>query len=692
MKGEMDIISKGFLKRGITLIAGIAAFVMAVFPKWPVRAEENTRGEQERKVVAEFVNPNSSILLSEKLLLVDLEKKFPKEMEVLFTDGTTGTIAVTWECECDYDKENYDTYVFEVRLPEEYKMSEECIPAYIRVDMKNVFVSETYKVYEPNTNGTTTLDTYLGVTGDIVSYLESYETSTYYLGTPYYGAIYNGNIDHCLVARGEGANGVTTGMNCAGFVGNVLRHLGGDLSKIGTRMNYHYANAVNWQDTAHLNRCMTYRFTSISEMLASGILEKGDILYFEPDWTLPNVDCHMGFFWGDTSNDNKFWHSSSSYDNAITEIKSKSSFVYVYVFKTAHKGNLEVLKTPEDAELLGYSLEGAEFGVYEDFACANQIGKLTAGADGKTNSMSLKAGTYYVKEIKPPKGFVLNDEVKTIIVKAGQTTSCSIADSSNQIKIVKRDRESGHTLAGVVVKIWKKDGENAGGFDTAPEYTTNQKGEILLKALSPGHYYVKESKAAPGYLLPDTLFEFVVSEDGTIHGAKDYEIRIENEKMRYSIQVHKKDGDGKSLNGAEFTLYEDQNLMKEVGVSTVADGRAYFEHLEQDKKYYLKETKVPQGYYGDEDENGKRRVYEIYAKADEQSGDLHYYVNGILYHMGSPSENIFVTEGQVLHMEIINKKGYLLPETGSKAMLPLLLIGVAAVICSIEYGKNGKKY
>ena len=41
---------------------------------------------------------------------------------------------------------------------------------------------------------------------------------------------------------------------------------------------------------------------------------------------------------------------------------------------------------------------------------------------------ALVAGTYYVKEITAPKGYVLSGTVHTLTVKAGQTTGISATD------------------------------------------------------------------------------------------------------------------------------------------------------------------------------------------------------------------------------------------------------------------------
>ena len=49
---------------------------------------------------------------------------------------------------------------------------------------------------------------------------------------------------------------------------------------------------------------------------------EGDVIFFK---TAPNVDCHIGFFWGDNPRDNKMRHSSSP-PNQISSIYSIACF------------------------------------------------------------------------------------------------------------------------------------------------------------------------------------------------------------------------------------------------------------------------------------------------------------------------------------------------------------------------------
>ena len=75
-----------------------------------------------------------------------------------------------------------------------------------------------------------------------------------------------------------------------------------------------------------------------------------------------------------------------------------------------------------------YSLEGATYGVYKEQACSTKIADLTTDAQGNSNTVEVDAGTYYVKETKAPKGFVLDKQVHSVTVTAGQTAVVKVKD------------------------------------------------------------------------------------------------------------------------------------------------------------------------------------------------------------------------------------------------------------------------
>ena len=83
-------------------------------------------------------------------------------------------------------------------------------------------------------------------------------------------------------------------------------------------------------------------------------------------------------------------------------------------------------KFANNNEESGVKLSGAKYGIYTDSACTNKVDTITTGSDGTATSKALVAGTYYVKEIQAPKGYVISGKVHTLTVKAGQTTSFAV--------------------------------------------------------------------------------------------------------------------------------------------------------------------------------------------------------------------------------------------------------------------------
>ena len=285
-----------------------------------------------------------------------------------------------------------------------------------------------------------TIDQALGATKTVESVLSQHENDEYYLTTPYgnngpHGE--GGAIDtwDCWKPKGEYGSGAY--MNCAGFVVAVLRACGADTSIIGNYTandGYNRGNETNaskWDEYCRDNNAVRYTFGSKEQMLASGILEKGDIIYTEPaDWNHSNSDCHIGFFWGSNSSEDLFWHSSSHADgivkgyfpnsaggNVISKITPKYPVRYYRVIKTLHKGYLTLHKDSSNKTLTDandcYSLAGAEYGVYTDSNCSNKVATLTTNASGNANTVSLNPGRYYVKETKAPKGYFTDSQVYT---------------------------------------------------------------------------------------------------------------------------------------------------------------------------------------------------------------------------------------------------------------------------------------
>lgn len=85
-------------------------------------------------------------------------------------------------------------------------------------------------------------------------------------------------------------------------------------------------------------------------------------------------------------------------------------------------GSISVVKTSQNTSLTSgnanYSLEGAVYGVYSDKSCKTKVGSITTDSSGKGKLGGLKLNTtYYVKEISPSKGYLLDPNVYEAIPK-----------------------------------------------------------------------------------------------------------------------------------------------------------------------------------------------------------------------------------------------------------------------------------
>ncbi len=113
-------------------------------------------------------------------------------------------------------------------------------------------------------------------------------------------------------------------------------------------------------------------------------------------------------------------------------------------------GSIKKVSNPSVTTQNGnYSLEGAEFGVYKEASLSglSRVGVLKTDAKGDSNVLSLQAGTYFVKEIKAPKGYALNPETKTVTISSGRESTVMFEDVPQlcpiEILLRKTDADTG---------------------------------------------------------------------------------------------------------------------------------------------------------------------------------------------------------------------------------------------------------
>ena len=499
------------------------------------------------------------------------------------------------------------------------------------------------------------------------------------------------------------------------------------------------------------------------------------------------------------------------------------------------KGSMNLKKESANPEMTDgnscYSLEGATYGVYKEQACTTKVANLTTDAQGNSNTVEVDAGTYYVKETKAPKGFVLDKQVHPVTVTAGKTTVLKVKDlpqldpvgvllgkidkETNQNKpqgsaslegaeftvkyyqalsdsdpgqagqspertwVFRTDKDGfcnysqqylvsgdelylsptknpalplgtvtiqetkapeGYLINSEIFVIKITDDPNADesvhtynqpkipetlltldivkvlkGKDTPipgvvflhtdskgnqEEVTTDEKGQAVLKGLTRGTHTIQEKSVPDGYTKNPGVLKFSVDENNKITllentatdktGSMKFKVRedgtaqlhVEDVLAPYQLIVHKVNDHAKVLEGAEFTLYTDEECKQELQKATSGkDGILRFQDLEVETKYYLKETKAPEGYRIPVNSDGTDIVYEIYTKSDPQKDLFEYYVNGKKYTDTTGDFAITGTKAErEVNLKVVNSVGMKMPETGSPWTAGILLAGVGIIV------------
>ena len=96
-----------------------------------------------------------------------------------------------------------------------------------------------------------------------------------------------------------------------------------------------------------------------------------------------------------------------------------------------------------------YSLAGAEYGIYTDSGCTNQVSSFTTDGNGDSNVVELDEGTYYVKETKASPGYKLCGEVHVLGIRSGEETTITCTETPQAdtagISLYKQDKDGKRT-------------------------------------------------------------------------------------------------------------------------------------------------------------------------------------------------------------------------------------------------------
>lgn len=353
------------------------------------------------------------------------------------------------------------------------------------------------------------------------------------------------------------------------------------------------------------------------------------------------------------------------------------------------------------------------FRTNEDGFCYYEEKYLESGDElylSPTKNPSLPIGTLTIQETEAPEGYLINPEVYTVKITSNNNGSefvytynqPTIPEQSLDLNIVKKEKGKEYAIEGAVFEHTKPDG-------TTETVTTDANGVCKFKTLGYGQHKIREVSVPDEYTVNEGVVTFTVAKDNSItldsNTATDESMKfqveangtaslgVEDTLAPYQLKVTKLNEKEKALENAEFTIYEDKDCTKEISQIVTDDtGVATTDPLVVEKKYYVKETKAPQGYRIPKDVNGNDYVYEIYTKYNDKR-QYEYYVNGEVHTKDSGDYAIEGTPHErIVNLKIENRTGLQMPETGTHTTLLIVLLGVACMSVGIVHQfKKGRR-
>ncbi len=318
------------------------------------------------------------------------------------------------------------------------------------------------------------------------------------------------------------------------------------------------------------------------------------------------------------------------------------------------KGNVQLQKVSAQTDITEgnfcYSLEGVVYGVYTDAGCTAQAGELVTDASGKSGLLSVNAGTYYVKEKTPPRGYALDGTVYRVDVQAGQTAQVSAKDipQKNPVEVLLKkydgeldfqeegnapqgaaslagaeftfrfytgDYDSLEKLEGVSpARTWVFRSDDRGFVSTQEEYFVE--GDPVWRDGNGGFFLplgtvtIQETKAPQGYNLNSETQLVRVTPEGTGEQVQTYQtpafeedvIRGDLELIKVYQNEEEKEDVLEGIEGVEFTLTSRTTGQEVLRIVTDREGKATTRSEDYPRgrlvydTYLVTETKTPEGY------------------------------------------------------------------------------------------------
>ena len=285
-------------------------------------------------------------------------------------------------------------------------------------------------------------------------------------------------------------------------------------------------------------------------------------------------------------------------DNAPQTATVKAGQTVTLEFRNQPQGSLIINKLSSADKKT--PLEGVLFqitysdGSFVDNGALSSKGLYRTDKNGQI-ILSGITGTVVVTEVETIKGYRIDDASRsqTIEVRANDTQQLWFYNAPiSRILLHKVDKATGKGIYGAVFLLYD------GNHNPIGEYATDQDGYIYAdEGLTDGRYYLREIKAAQGYVLDPELKTIYVRYGSTT------EIEWSNTAECGQIQIIKKSADdnatnglpaGTLLEGAVFEIYDKAGNVVDT-IKSDRNGRAVSKTLPL-SRYTIREIKAPANY------------------------------------------------------------------------------------------------
>lgn len=249
----------------------------------------------------------------------------------------------------------------------------------------------------------------------------------------------------------------------------------------------------------------------------------------------------------------------------------------------------------------------------------------TALPNGSVTVEVPSAGTYFLKEVKAPEGYVLRQDLVAVTVGgAANVVESTIYNEkagkpSYVIKVYKKDKVNNAPLSDAVFGVYDENKDKLGEF-----VTTLPDGSGYFEVRNEGTYYLKELEAPRGFKLLKGYIPVTVNSNTNVVESTIFDEK--EDEVYNTIKILKKDQDGSSLGGVKFGLYNHRHTLIETKYSS-KDGTVLFENLD-DGTYFVREEEALPGYIKDNKEytfklsDGETKEVEFVNVLENENGQL----------------------------------------------------------------------